>query len=47
MHKKGLIVTPAEIRRKFGISEGTYLDMIDEDDFIQIVVPKILRDALV
>ncbi len=45
VHKKGLIVIPASIRRRFGISEGSYVELVVEDDGIRIIVPKSLRDA--
>ena len=45
VHKKGLIVIPARVRRKLGISEGSYLEMIVEDNVMRIVVPKSLKDA--
>ncbi len=45
VHKKGLIVIPAEIRRKLGISEGSYLELVVENDSIRLIVPKSLRDT--
>ncbi len=45
VHRKGLIVIPAEVRRKFGITEGSYLELVVEGDSIRLVVPKSLKDA--
>ncbi len=45
VHKKGLIVIPAEIRRKFGIVEGSYLELVVEENRIFILTPKSLKDA--
>jgi len=45
VHKKGLIVIPAEVRRRFGIYENSYLELVVDDDGIRLVVPKDLRDA--
>ena len=45
VHKKGLIVIPANVRRKFGIHEGSYLELIVEDDSIRLIIPKSLRGA--
>ncbi|RLE70827.1 MAG: AbrB family transcriptional regulator, partial [Thermoprotei archaeon] len=32
VHKKGLIVIHAEIRRRFGIVEGSYLELVVEGE---------------
>ena len=45
VHEKGLIVIPAEVRRRFGIAPGTYLEMVVEGDSIRLLVPKSLRQA--
>jgi len=45
VHKKGLIVIPASIRRRFGIREGSYLELIVKDDNITLTVPKSIKDA--
>ncbi len=45
VHKKGIVVIPAEVRRILGIEEGSYLDLYVEDNSIRIVVPKDLREA--
>ncbi|RLF07998.1 MAG: AbrB family transcriptional regulator [Thermoprotei archaeon] len=45
VHKKGLIVIPAEVRRRFGIYENSYLELVVDDNGIRLVVPKDLRDA--
>ncbi len=42
VHKKGLIVIPAEVRRSFGIREGMFLDLVVDDNCIKIVPPKSL-----
>ncbi len=45
VHKKGLIVIPASVRRRLGICEGSYLELVVEGDSIRLIVPKSLRDA--
>ena len=45
VHKKGLIVIPAEIRRRFGIVEGSYLELVVEGERVLVLVPKSLKDA--
>ena len=45
VHRKGLIVIPAEIRKRFGISEGSHLELIVEGDEIRLIIPKSLKDA--
>ncbi len=45
VHKKGLIVIPSSIRKKLGIFEGSYLDLIVEGDSIRLIIPKDLRTA--
>ena len=45
VHKKGLIVIPSEVRRKLGISEGSYLELYVDDSTIRLVVPRSLKDA--
>ena len=45
VHRKGLVVIPAEIRRRFGISEGSRLELLVDGESIRIVVPRSLRDA--
>jgi len=39
VHKKGLIVLPAELRRKHGIKEGSEVVLIDNKDYL-IMVPR-------
>jgi len=39
------VVIPVEIRRKLGISEGSYVEFIVEGDTVKLVVPKSLKDA--
>ena len=45
VHRKGLIVIPVEVRRRIGIVEGSYVELVVEGDTIRIIVPKTLRDA--
>ena len=45
VHKKGLIIIPAEVRRKLGIHEGSYLELVVEGCNIKLIVPKSLKDA--
>ena len=45
VHKKGLIVIPAEVRRKLGIHEGSHLELVVEDNSIRLLIPKDLREA--
>ena len=45
VHKKGLIVIPAEIRRRFGIVKGSYLELVVEGDRVLILTPKSLKDS--
>lgn len=45
VHRKGLIVIPVEVRRKLGIVEGSYVELVVEGDTIRIIVPKTLKDA--
>ena len=46
VHRKGVIVIPAEVRRRLGISEGSQLELVvEEDGTIRLVVPRSLRDA--
>ncbi len=45
VHRKGLIVIPAEVRRRLGICEGSYLELVVEDNSIRLIVPRSLRDA--
>ncbi len=46
VHRKGLIVIPAEVRKKLGIHEGSQLELVIEDDnSIRLIVPKSLKSA--
>jgi len=45
VHKKGIIVIPAEVRRRFGIVEGSHLELVVEREVIRIIVPKSLKNA--
>ncbi len=40
VHRKGLIVLPAELRRKYGIKEGGEAILIDEDARI-VLIPRV------
>ncbi len=45
LHRKGLIVIPAEVRRRLGLREGSQLEMVVEEGEIRLLVPRSLRDA--
>jgi len=45
VHKKGLIVIPAEVRRMLGIQEGSYIELIVEGGEVKLIAPKSLLDA--
>ena len=45
MHKKGVIVIPAEIRKKLNIIEGSVLDLEVESDRIVLKKTMTLLDA--
>ena len=45
VHKKGLIVIPAEVRRRFGIREGSFLELVVENSSMRLIVPRSLKDA--
>jgi len=45
VHKKGLIVIPAEVRRMLGIQEGSYIELIVEGGEVKFIAPKSLLDA--
>ena len=45
VHRKGLVVIPAEVRRRLGIYEGSCLELVVEGDSIRLLVPRSLRDA--
>ena len=45
VHKKGLIVIPAEVRRRLGIYEGTYLELVIEGNTMHLIVPQSLKNA--
>jgi len=45
VHKKGLIVIPAEVRRRLGIYEGTYLELVVEGNTMRLIVPQSLKNA--
>lgn len=37
VNKKGLIVLPAELRRKYGIREGSEVILVDEGDHVTLI----------
>jgi len=39
VHRKGLIVLPAELRRRYGIKEGSEVILIDEVDRV-VLIPR-------
>jgi len=43
VHGKGLIVIPAEVRKKLGITPGSKLQLYIEGGSIRIVVPQDLK----
>jgi len=43
VHKKGLIVIPAEVRSRLGIAPGMKLQLFVEGDSIRLVVSRDLR----
>jgi len=43
VYGKGLIIIPAEVRRKLGIKPGSGLQLYVEGDSIRIVVPQDLK----
>ncbi len=45
VHRKGLIVIPAEVRRRLGIREGSQLEMVVDENGIRLLVPGSLREA--
>jgi len=45
VRKKGLIVIPAEVRRRFGIREGSFLELVVEKSGMRLIVPRSLKDA--
>jgi len=45
VHRKGLIVIPAEVRRRFGICEGSYLELVVEGNSLRLIIPRDLRSA--
>jgi len=45
IHRRGLIVIPAEVRRKLGIHEGSYLELVVEGNSVRLTVPNDLRAA--
>lgn len=45
VYRKGLVVIPAEVRRKLGIYEGMILELKVENNSIVLIPPKTLKDA--
>lgn len=45
VHRKGLIVIPAEVRRRLGIHEGSYLELVVEGNSVCLVAPNSLKAA--
>ena len=45
VRKKGLIVIPAEVRRRLGISEGSYLELYVDNGTIRLAIPKSLKNV--
>ena len=45
VHRKGLIVIPADVRRMLGIQEGSYIELIVEGGEVKLIAPKSLLDA--
>ena len=45
VHKKGIVVIPAEVRRKYGIVEGMFLELIEEEDGIKLIKSPSLEEA--
>ncbi len=45
VHRKGVIVIPAEVRRRLGIVEGSHLELVVDDDGIRLIVPRSLEEA--
>ncbi len=46
VHKKGLIIIPAKVRRRLGIHEGSQLELVVEgSNSIRLIVPESLRNA--
>ncbi len=41
---KGQIVIPSSVRRKFGIKEGTRIQIAVDDDAMEIILTPITRD---
>ncbi len=44
VHRKGIIVIQASIRRRLGIHEGSHLELVVDNDNLQLIIPKSLRD---
>jgi len=43
VHRKGLIVIPAEVRKRLGIHENSYLELTVDGNVIHITIPRDLR----
>ena len=44
VHKKGLVVLPSELRRKYGIKQGSEIILIDEGDHVLLLPRQGLED---
>jgi len=45
VHRKGIIVIPAAIRKRLGIVEGSYLDLVVDESGVRLLTPLDLRSA--
>ncbi|MEM2184334.1 MAG: AbrB/MazE/SpoVT family DNA-binding domain-containing protein [Candidatus Methanomethylicia archaeon] len=43
VHRKGIIVIPAEVRRKLGIAEGSVVELFVDEGGVRIKVPEDFR----
>lgn len=43
VYRKGIIVIPAEVRRKLGIAEGSIVELIVDEGGVRIKVPEDFR----
>ncbi|MEM0494499.1 MAG: AbrB/MazE/SpoVT family DNA-binding domain-containing protein [Thermofilum sp.] len=45
VHRKGIIVIPAAVRRRLGIAEGSYIDLVVDESGVRLLTPLDLRRA--
>ncbi|MEM0267456.1 MAG: AbrB/MazE/SpoVT family DNA-binding domain-containing protein [Thermofilum sp.] len=45
VHRKGIIVIPAAVRRRLGIAEGSYVDLVVDESGVRLLTPLDLRRA--